>query len=443
MFSVGVVGPKDTVEIIMEVAAEFKEHGKQFSTTALVYENEDETLDLLAKFDNTVDVYLFTGQVPFFIAKNHGALKKPAVFIPRTGTGLYRTLLDISYHYGLALNKLSFDTFNQATVFETFTELRLPREEIYVKELSENSQVKDLVDFHADLWKKQKICAAVTCLYSVYEKLNLMGIRVFRIVPTKSLIRENLNYAINEGRTQILKATQIAVVLIKINNFGNLFKDFYSGYKMAQLKLKIHQLMVEYSEKTQGSFYYPGGDEIFVFSTRGVIEDQTENYSKSSLLNDMRDELPELNIGIGIGFGKTANEAEANARIALQQAKDAGGNSAFIIMDDGKSVGPIGNGETLEFEWRTDDENLNMASQKTGIKTSTLTKINSALTHLKRNTITAQELSHYLKMTPRSARRILNTLEEHGQATKVGEENRSQKGRPSSLYRIYLSDLNL
>jgi Predicted transcriptional regulator len=70
---------------------------------------------------------------------------------------------------------------------------------------------------------------------------------------------------------------------------------------------------------------------------------------------------------------------------------------------------------------------------------ATITTYNKILSIQKRSgnhSINASTLAEWLKMTPRYARRILNSLTEQGLAEMIGEEAPASKGRPRKIYRV-------
>ena len=53
-----------------------------------------------------------------------------------------------------------------------------------------------------------------------------------------------------------------------------------------------------------------------------------------------------------------------------------------------------------------------------------------------KDTITANDIAEVLNITLRSARRILNSLNESGIASLIGKEQPAGRGRPRQVYKI-------
>lgn len=82
------------------------------------------------------------------------------------------------------------------------------------------------------------------------------------------------------------------------------------------------------------------------------------------------------------------------------------------------------------------DEELSNKLKKAGVTISTYNKMASVQKNLGKHAITAADISEWLKMTARNARRILTNLEEQGLAKIIGEEVPLTRGRPRKIYRI-------
>ena len=65
----------------------------------------------------------------------------------------------------------------------------------------------------------------------------------------------------------------------------------------------------------------------------------------------------------------------------------------------------------------------------------------SVLTQKGNDTLSAEELSFYLDITPRSALRILSKLEAGGYASVQFRRQLNLRGRPAKIYQIHIQDL--
>jgi hypothetical protein len=89
------------------------------------------------------------------------------------------------------------------------------------------------------------------------------------------------------------------------------------------------------------------------------------------------------------------------------------------------------NGRTFGDQWKETLKNANISPAVVG-------KIQSFAQHYKKKTVTALEVSQWLKGTERNARRILTELEKLNLAEVTGEEQSGYRGRPRKIYALKL-----
>ncbi|MDU5951214.1 MAG: transcriptional regulator, partial [Paenibacillus macerans] len=175
-------------------------------------------------------------------------------------------------------------------------------------------------------------------------------------------------------------------------------------------------------------------------TTHGIIEQVTRKFQEAPLLLEVMERL-QWNASIGIGLGRTANEAEGKAREALQKAKAGGGGNCFLMMQDGLVYGPLGSELTLKYSARSEDPELISLAKKAGLSVGTINKLISLCRRLGTSTLTAAQLAEGFGITLRSARRIMAALEKYGIASIVGEEQPVGRGRPRQIYALNLENL--
>ncbi|MGB9866418.1 MAG: HTH domain-containing protein [Bacillota bacterium] len=421
------IGPPDSIRLIREVAVEF---GEGFKLVEKPYRSFEELKDVngFCK-EHAVDVVLFSGQVPYHWVKQQENLDCPALYIPRDGTCLYRSLFDV-YRDGVDISALSFDTVKKETIIETYQDLRLPMGEVYTFEYEGYINYEEVTRYHLELWSSGKTVAAVTGLNTPYWQLKEKGVPVYRMFPTRSIVRESLRKALLYGESVRLKHTQLALVLVrpglKEDGLANL------GYTAQQLVLDLHRTLVEYAQQIQGLVVKLRDTEFAIVATRGSLEEVTNCFREFPLLDSIERNLP-MKVGIGIGLGRTALSAEANAREGLRLALTVGRHSAcFVVTDDGKVLEPIYSRGNYP------GEDLVSLSSSVGLRPTTLSKIKRALQRLDREHITSQELASAMGISERSARRVLSRLEEKGLAEVLGGNPVRDKGRPRLVYRLML-----
>lgn len=434
----GLVGPADAVKLIGEVVAEYGDTFDYITITQTIHtENIEAMLEAVRNNIEHVDVFIFSGRLPYTIATNHLDIAKPCFYVPHNTSCLYKTLWQAK-EAGVPLDKISFDMINPKEIYEALDEVGLQDATVYTSEYEEGSEVNpvDLARWHYDLWKSKKINVAITCIYSSHQVLVEKGVPSFRALYPRSAIRQTLEEAIHEVTQNRLKVMQISVILFNIDNFSRVVKNRGSEYAVQKVKLELLNLLLDFARTIQGSVFTFGGDDYIIFSTRGAIISGTEDYSNMAVMEEVRRKL-DLTISCGIGFGKTVYGSELNARIGLSHAKDAGGDCVYIVEEDGSMRGPLGKPTMLSYSMNSDAGTVKMAGE-IGLRSSHINKLKAIRESIGEEKISASKLAAYLNVTERSARRILGILAARGYAVEAGEETSGKKGRPRKAYYIKL-----
>lgn len=425
---VAIISPESFIENMIAV-------GKTFSALELFsypYDSIAETADIVQKCKDLVDVLFFAGPIPYQIACAY-VENKPMIYLPHSGTSLYRALFQALRENGFKESdglKFSIDILEKQEVLERIEELEIRIDALYVHEYHIADTSQEIVKFHHSLWKNRKIDVALTCYYSVYLKLLELQIPCQRIFPSKATIKESFHWVVLEGKSVYLKGSQLAIGVIHIDLYS---QTRGSAKDTRKKKLMLQKLLMDYGEEIEALMEWTKSDEITFITTRRHIEKSTKGFSEFPLTDQMVHEV-NLRISIGIGLGNTASDAELKAREALAKAKSGMDGSCFVMMQDGHVFGPLGQWQHLSYSARTDNpELLNMAKKAT-LSVGTMNKLVSYCQKYKKTTLTAAELASGFGITVRSARRILNKLEDKGLAIVVGEEQPITKGRPRQIY---------
>ncbi|QZY54124.1 hypothetical protein [Crassaminicella profunda] len=427
----GVIGPSDSIEKICKIAKEVEEKVIIFP---YVYENKEETLELINECQKKVDGILFSGHVPYNIAKFSNALTKPAVYIPRVGTSILKALWEIKCR-GIDYTKMSIDSVKEKSVKEIADELEIKFDEMNVIPYEENISYDELVKYHYNLWKNKRINVAVTGLSKTYIKLKELGVTVHKLSPTTFLMREYLNKAIYKASVKKIKATQIAIAIVKIKNENN---NMSSEYEFLKIKNKLEEMLINFTKNSFGSIFPFGRDEYLIFTTRGALDNEynTQEFKKYF----KTDRKSNIVFASGIGYGNTVYNAEYNARVALNRAMGKEYSCIYMVDEDGSITGPISseNENTLTYNITVSDERIQSIASKLDISASYVSKIMAIIEKTNKNTFDSEELSNYLEISSRSGRRILKKIVDTGFGKIIGKESKTKSGRPKQIYEIFM-----
>ena len=424
-----VVGPQDSVELIIRVGSEGY---PALTLVPMIYEDASEAAELVLRPSADVDAWLFSGIAPYSYARSSGVTDKTFLYVPHTGPSLYRVLLQAVYRDKRDISAISFDSFRLQEISETLQDsgIPLPVIEMYPgRELS----AKDITEWHYDLWQRGKVKFSITCFLATFKSLSKRRVPCYRIWPTRDAIRTSFDMAIRMVEGQRYKGSQIAVQHIAIDNFEEIQGRNSSAYTAKRHDLALYRLLLDYGEAINGTIVR-GEGRYTVYSTRGSIEDFTAGLQSMPVIDALKRELT-ITVSGGIGFGSTAYEADRNAHVALQLSAKAGAGNWTVVTDDGKVVGPLGSPTGLRYSLRSTDALCRKWCRHLQVSATTVQRLWSVLDKLRGKPITAEELSRYLAINERSGRRLLKSCVKARIARIVGEEAPT-RGRPSKLYRI-------
>ncbi|MCQ1530294.1 hypothetical protein [Lutispora saccharofermentans] len=426
---IGVIGACDTVNKVKAASDEFKSKADIY---IYPYSHKDEIFKILEESEAIVDIILFSGQVPYNLARKMNLVKKPYYFIPFTGATLYKAFWEMKGK-GIDYERVSFDTIEKKDVMEIAEELSLASERFYINDCHEDIDYDEVTKFHYELWKKEEVNVACTCLNSTYIKLKNLGMPVIRLFPTVSLIKEYLNKIIYDANIAKAKSAQIAVQIIKINHD---YANMSSEYSFLELRNTIEKHIINYTKIVIGSMFLFGRNEYLIFTTRGAINDEVYGSSIKELVVECKKN--KVNINSGIGFGSTIYEAEVNARIGLSYSEKNRDNCLYMVSENGLITGPLCSdySEYGSYHLTSFDEKIKEISTNTNLSSAYISKIKSIINSKNKNTFNAEEFSNYLGISVRSSRRILNQLVDGGYAKIVGEGKKNNTGRPYNIYEI-------
>ncbi|HAJ33173.1 MAG TPA: hypothetical protein DCK79_07345 [Candidatus Atribacteria bacterium] len=428
---IGIIGPSDTGLTILNIA---KKLYPNINIDFLEYHKHAEIEEIISAKQEVYDAFVFSGPFPYAIAQKKCRRKNYWDFVPRNGTSLYRTLFNILYHKRLNLENISIDSVEKSYIEETFKELSIPCKEMFVKELGNYHSNEEIFDFHWHIYQEKKTNIFITGLYEPYLKLKDKNVNVFRLTPTASLIRNTLQRVVLGGELTWSKAAQIAVMAIQADSLQKEKIYLSSSYSFQKLRINIFRKLLEFAEQLQSSLFLEE-DKYILFSTRGILENKTNNLKNFSIIQNIYHSLP-VTVSVGIGFGITANEAKNHAQVGICQAQKYKGNCSFLVYENSKIKGPLIGDYQSEYSLKTTDKKIQDISQKTGLSVLTISKIKGMIQEIKRNEITANELAEYYGITLRSARRILVTLLKSNQTKIIGREQPEKQGRPRKIYKI-------
>lgn len=438
MFRLAVIGPQDLVERSCLVAKDLK----SIDLVKLPYESETQAGELVAIHEGGMDGFLFTGFLPYFRVQSERVTKKPLYYYPIQGESLYRTLLMIKLHNNIDVTRVSIDTLTREQIYEAYQEIDLDCASVMINDrpLDEFS-FEQYLEYHKSAYRKGLAEGAITAVNSVHVRLLEEGVPAFKVVPTLNTMRRTFGIIEAAGLTLAAEAAQIVVLIVSAQGLGP-DAAMLSRLEKQQKKLDLHAYLIGFAQKYRASLFEGASDddEFILFISKGMFGEYINDYANKPLAADFNKAISS-NVNVGIGMGRSAWEAEDNARGALLLAKSKLGCAVYMMSQDKEITGPIRHGSEcaqVDYSLKSDDSHILQLADRTGLSVSTLTHIQGLIRGLRRDTVTASELGSSMGVSKRTASRMLLKLLNSGVAVSVGIEQPLPRGRPRNLYRISL-----
>jgi hypothetical protein len=432
--TIGIVGPYDLVEkIMLSGPAPAGLPGPDTAwplpagrLVAAACRDEQESADKVARLGASVDVCLFTSQVPYAYAVRAGVLTVPATYVPLTGSALYGALLRASLHGGHELARASIDVLGRGAVTEAFEEIGVPARDVHMH--PELASPAALASFHERLWRRGQTSVAFTCLQSVAARLTAAGVPVVAVTPAPAAIRAALRTAALLGAYRNLEEAQLAVAVVEVPALRDAApRRGVPRHSRDELRLTVHKLLVQEAQRIHAAVSPIGDHGFLITATRGSLAAATEDFRVWPFADRARSEFG-IVVEVGAGLGRTAGDAEASARAALSRALPAA---------SGHPGGPDLAGRALVPAPR---QPAVPAGRPRGLQTLArlADKLPAGQTAL---AVDAETASRLLSVTPRTARRLLHTLVADGLAWPLPPGRTPQPGRPRQFYRLLVEKL--
>lgn len=426
---IGIVGPSDSADKVLSVVNRYYPY---IETIIYKKEKSDEVFEIIDECIEKTDGILFTGCAVLGEAEKYSKINKPYEAIMRNDSSIMKTFWDIK-NDNKPIERISIDVVERNLVNEVADEFGIKIENMYVMPYQADMPETEYLKRHIQLWEEGCVDILISALGSVYNELKYKELPVYRLNLTIPLIKLSMENLINKVKAKQLKGNQIAIQILKIKN---LKQKISSQYDNLIKKNAVEKELINYVKEVEGSFFQFSMDKYIIFSTRRTLED-------NSIINNfikIADNFEKQGITIysGLGFGNTGWNAEYNATNALEMAQKSSKAAFYIIDENNKIRGPINGSNETNYDLLVFDEKINEIAKNIGISATYLSKILSIMKKTNEKSFSSDTLGHYLGITERSARRILERIISAGYGEVVTNAVNKGIGRPKKIVEIKL-----
>jgi hypothetical protein len=170
-----------------------------------------------------------------------------------------------------------------------------------------------------------------------------------------------------------------------------------------------------------------------LFTTKKILESETSMYDDIYIF-ELIEEKTFRTVSIGIGYGGTAQDAKFNAYTSLNRAIALGGNTGYVVFENGEIKGPIK--KRLGKINKIIDKRFSDISQSTGISINTIYNIYNAAIKCNNQTFSSKEISKLCGINQRSMDRFLQKLEVYDFIEIIGKKMEGKSGRSSRIIKL-------
>lgn len=426
---IGIIGTQRNVEKLLNVIKAFP----TFDPDVRIVDDEIETVAAVESLHSEVEVLLLFDAGSYRKVKEKGHVTVPVHHVPLTGAGLYRTLFH-ALQKGMLQGGISVDSLTKSMVRGALKDLGIENVNPMVFTGPAHASHEQFFAFHYNQMTAGACSIAITGVEAVAQQLAAAGVPCELLAPSEQDMAVTLERALLSTESRRSKELQIVVGMINVDDFGKLAMKRNNEHEVQKLKLDIHRMVLDYVESLDGYLTSLGGDEYLFFTTRGIFERETGGYKTIPLAKEANQSYG-ISLSFGAGFGISANDAGTNARSALRKAKEAGGNTCFIVREDQTLIGPLEMAAPVQTVLSPIYADLIKKAEDAGMTSAYLSKLLANMSRFGKYEYKVHELAALLEITVRSAHRLLLLWIDNGLVDISGIE-KVPKGRPRQIFRF-------
>lgn len=402
-----------------------------------IYNDYIEVLDILNKIQSKYDGIMFAGIISYYLAKQNIKEEVMWEYFQLHESSLLNALFQAQY-FNENIKDLSIDTYSKSNLKQIFDMVGVNLNDTNIKLYELNLENyrnlnEEALEFHKKNLKENKNVCIVTALSKVNNELKNMNIKNYMAIPTESVIMDSFERLYLKYTAKVNKNSQLVSMFIEIDLPSEYSLISKNEYYYIREKNKVSDIVYEFGRDIEATIVEVSFNTYLLFTTKEIIERKTNNFKEISILDWISQKSLHI-VSIGIGYGKTAIEAKYNSNIAMIKAKKYDENTAYVVYEDGISVGPINNVKRKKKE-KIDEKILEIAT-KTNLNINKILKIYNVVDKYKIDCFTTSELSKYCGISIRSTNRMLNRLEECNYIDIVGKRFPDGAGRPKRIMKF-------
>jgi hypothetical protein len=427
---IGVVGPREVVHRMVDVGHQLVlNESTTMSLTSTSYQNYSQIPDRVRGIAEDVDVLLFAGPLPYDMAKDAGVLTRPATFVELSGSSLYGAMLRTIQSGELDLRRVSIDSLSRDAIAEAYDECEISHAAVHSMPYEGPESALGFAEFHRELFEQGRTTGALTTVDVVVRELRKAKVPAVRVRATGSALRASLRTATFLGAGSRLGDAQVVVGVVEIPDVPRRpGSDPRGAWAATELRTEVVRALRPETDRLAISLMPRTENSVALVATLGSITEATQQFTRAPFVKVVR-RATGITPFIGIGTGATAVAAEANAELALVDARASGATRVYVRLRDGSTMAM-----NHKDEHAATDTPVADPRRREALETLRAGLADDDTDGAK--VVDATLAAELLGTSPRTARRVLQDLARDGLAWPVPPAAALSRGRPRQTYRL-------
>ncbi|GEM_PF-3209452 len=436
MLKIAVIGPGQSLDAIRQ-ALEIQPFDCQFLYYA--YKRPEDILDIYNASFADWDAIIFSGELGYMYFKDHTQQADlPLSYLEVDTQYFFGQLLKyLTESPGATLERVYVDFISETNNYlglDQYIDKSLmpimPKALVYDSTMYQVTLGEILT-----LWKSQQIDVVFTRITNNIPNFEALGIPYIHIYPPAAAIRDAVKRAVDEVMLHHLSNNQLAVGHIDLLLDDQTKADFRL---VEYLEITMYKHLVDFRMIHQMNYSILKLSGVYEITFSRVEIGSSQDHYAFPLLNYLSEHYPE-NFNMGIGIGSSVEEGRFHAIEALAEARHFGVRHGFMVDQNNRIWGPIGNPNCIEY--RPLPSQSEILSKQLNISPKNLERLLAYSTTTPY--LTSDQVAEALNITVRSANRILSRLAADGFLAIInseepggvgGNETNTGAGRPVKRY---------
>ena len=439
-FRLAIVGHGSSIEEIAHIISEkfddVESVGIELASDEMAESAAQKLKDLFPKLDGV----LYTRREPYQLMVSR--LDHSGVFARYVDIGaasFVQSLLRATLKYHVDIFSVSVDTLDYGTVMSAYRSLEIPSDSARPVMVKVNTNAEHFVEAaiqtHREIYRSGMCSACITNIRSVQDILEKEDIPCALMTPSPDTYISEIRRLILHR--QVVERAKENTTIVRIR--AELDNDYYLHEIIMVQKVqdlgRLSEMIALFAQQVNGAFIHMGDQDFVIVCAYDELSHATEQFTRLELLAQAYTYTP-YRLAVGIGMGGNLQKAMANAELGTQHAWMEGGNRAYVIQAENRVLGPIQPNELLTMQQPQFDRRLIEIAHSCALSLNTIVKIDIFIRKKNNGSFITAELAQELRVSFRTASRIIEKLERSGHIVEIGQRSINGRGRPTRVFRL-------